>query len=293
MNTTEIINSACAERGVSKAELAKRMGMLPSSLYRKLARESMTLEELQGCLDALGVSISFELQFPGGGARTSQANHALLLQKLELLEKELEAAKKASEFQEKSLRDLRSELASALGYGELWARHGPGGEEYLSGIRPILSNMDFIITCALGEEPAAQPEPEEPVSFPELMGKRVLLVDDNRMNREILRELLTEHGILVEEAFDGSEAVAKVREQEPAHYDFVLMDLEMPVLDGFEATAQIRKLPNRIRANLPIVALTANAVPESRERAAAVGMDEFFVKPVSIPRLLSGLAKLL
>ena len=67
----------------------------------------------------------------------------------------------------------------------------------------------------------------------------------------------------------------------------------MPAMDGFEATMQIRKLPNRIRANIPIIALTANAIPENRERAAAVGMDGFLVKPINTARLLGSLAKFL
>ena len=84
-----------------------------------------------------------------------------------------------------------------------------------------------------------------------------------------------------------------VRANEPGHYHVVLMDVEMPEMDGFEATAQIRKMTNRIRANIPIIALTANAVPENRERAAVVGMDDFLVKPTNSARLLRCLAKFL
>ena len=80
--------------GITKAELAKRMGMLPSSLYRKLARESMSLEELQNCLDVLGVRIEFNLQYPDGKVRSSQANYEMLLERMDLLVKELETAKK-------------------------------------------------------------------------------------------------------------------------------------------------------------------------------------------------------
>ena len=71
------------------------------------------------------------------------------------------------------------------------------------------------------------------------------------------------------------------------------MDIEMPVMDGYESTERIRKLPNRIRANVPIIALTANTCPEDRERAAQVGMDDFLAKPVSSTRLLSSLMKFL
>ena len=79
MKTAETINIVCTELGITKADLAKRMGMLPPSLYRKLARESMTLEELQKCFDVLGVSIEFNLSYPDGKVRNSQANYEMLL----------------------------------------------------------------------------------------------------------------------------------------------------------------------------------------------------------------------
>ena len=293
MKTSETINTACSELGITKAELAKRMGMFPSSLYRKLSRESMTLEELQKCLDVLGVTVEFELQYPDGRTRSSQANHELLLERMDLLEKELEAARKAEEFHKKILRDLRTELHSAVGYAELGRRHGNKVEEYLEKIQTVLADMEATIAYTLGEPPHDEPEDEEPENLETLAGKRALLVDDNELNREILKEVLTDHGLLVEEADDGSKAVAAVKANEPGYYHFILMDIEMPVIDGFEATERIRKLPNRIRANIPIIALTANAVPENRERATVVGMDDFLVKPTNSARLLRSLAKFL
>ena len=85
MKTAETIHAVCSELGVPRAELAKRMGMLPSSLYRKLARESMTFEEFQKCLDVLGVTIEFQLQYPSGSVQSSQVNHEMLLEKNALL----------------------------------------------------------------------------------------------------------------------------------------------------------------------------------------------------------------
>lgn len=293
MKTAETINIVCADLGITKADLAKRMGMLPSSLYRKLARESMTFEELQKCLDVLGVTVGFELQYPDGNIRNSQTTHEMLLERLELLEKELGAARKAEEFHKKILRDLRTELHSAVGFAELGERHGTKVEEYLEKIQMVLTNMEATIAYTLGEPPREDPAAEEEEHLESLEGKRVLLVDDNELNREILKEVLTDQGLLVEEADDGSKAVAAVRANEPGHYHFVLMDVEMPVMDGFEATAQIRKMTNRIRANVPIIALTANAVLENRERAAVVGMDDFLVKPTNSARLLRNLAKFL
>ena len=102
-----------------------------------------------------------------------------------------------------------------------------------------------------------------------------------------------DHGLFVEKANDGNESISAVKEHEPGYYQFILMDIQMPEMDGYEATLRIRKLPNRIRANTPIIAFTANAVSENRDRAFAVGMDGFLVKPVNTSRLLSCLAKLL
>ncbi len=293
MKTAETINIVCSELGITKAELAKRMGMLPSSLYRKLSRESMTFEELQKCLDVMGVTIKFELEYPDGRTHSSQANHELLLERMDLLKEELNTVRKATEFHKKSLRDLRTELNSAAGYTELGMRHGSKAEEYLEKIQLVLANMESTIACALGESLDDDPAEEEPGNIEMLEGKRVLLVDDNELNREIMKEILIDNGLIVEEADNGSEAAVAVTANEPGYYHFILMDIEMPVMDGYEATMKIRKLPNRIRANIPIIALTANAVPENRERAAVVGMDDFLVKPTNSVRLMRSLVKFL
>ena len=291
MKTAETINVVCSELGITKADLAKRMGMLPSSLYRKLARESMTLEELQKCLDVLGVTIEFDLKYPDGNIRSSQAKHEMLLEKVDMLETELEAARRTAAFHKKSLKDLRTELNSVVGYAELGRKHEAKAEEYLKKIQPVLTNMELTIAYALGETVNDDVSAEEPVDIEKLKGSRILLVDDNKMNREIMREILEGHGLAVEEACNGSEAVETVKEKEPGYYHFILMDIEMPVMDGYEATMRIRNLPNRIRANVPIIAFTANAFPENRERAVQVGMDDFLTKPINSTRLLQSLLK--
>ena len=250
MKTSEIINSICSQLGIAKAELAKRMGLHPSSLYRKLSRESMTFEELQKSLDALGVSMELQFQYPDGRSFSSRENHEQIVERMGVLEKMLEADSKVDEFRKKSLRELRTELNSAVGYAELCRRHGAQMDSYLDKLSVVHGNMDRTISFALGE------------SFSD-------------------------------ESDNGSKAVAAVKEHEPGYYQFILMDIEMPEMDGYEATLKIRKLPNRIRANTPIIAFTANAVSENRDRAFAVGMDDFLVKPVKTTRLLSCLNKLL
>ena len=293
MNTSEIINSICSQMGIAKAELAKRMGLHPSSLYRKLSRETMTFKELQKCLDVLGVSVELQFQYPNGDILSSQANHEQLMDRMEVLEKKLEAAGKVDEFRKKSLRDLRTELNSAVGYIELCRRHGSRAESYFDKLSIVHGNMERTISIALGETLGDETDVVDSAKIDELQGKRILLVDDNELNREILEEVLLDHGLFVEKSNDGNEALSAVKEHDPGYYQFILMDIEMLEMDGFEATLRIRKLPNRIRANTPIIAFTANAVSENRDRAFAVGMDGFLVKPLNTTRLLSCLAKLL
>lgn len=293
MKTEETINIVCEELGVTKARLAKKMGMLPSSLYRKLARESMTFEELQQCLDVLGVDIEFDLKFPDGHMRSSKENHELLLRRLDLLETELQAARKSSEINRKSLKELRTDLNSVAGYAELGTTHGMEPEECLNKIHEVFQDMGVKLSYALGDTYREDTDDGDAVDIGMLQGKRVLLVDDNEMNREIMREMLLAQGLVIEEAENGSNAVDAVKEHPVGYYDFILMDIEMPVMDGYKSTMRIRKLPNRIRANVPIIALTADSFPETRDQALGVGMDDFIVKPVNTAIVLKCLTRYL
>jgi len=113
-------------------------------------------------------------------------------------------------------------------------------------------------------------------------GKKILLVEDNNLNREIARMLLTEAGFVVDEAADGQVAVQKVQSAEPGEYAVVLMDIQMPIMDGYEATKQIRRLSQRAKANVPILAMTANAFAEERKKAMSCGMNGHISKPINI-----------
>lgn len=118
-------------------------------------------------------------------------------------------------------------------------------------------------------------------------GKKVLLVEDNTLNREIARMLLTEQGLIIEEAVNGQDAVDKVANSTPGEYAVVLMDIQMPVMDGYEATKTIRELSNRLLARVPIVAMTANAFAEERKNASAVGMNGYITKPIDVQILFN------
>lgn len=118
-------------------------------------------------------------------------------------------------------------------------------------------------------------------------GKRVLLVEDIELNREIAELILTEAGFLVEMAPDGTDAVAMVEQSEEYYYDVILMDVQMPIMDGYEATRTIRNLPRRDVKTLPIIAMTANALEEDKEAALKNGMNAHIAKPLDMDIFIS------
>lgn len=124
-------------------------------------------------------------------------------------------------------------------------------------------------------------------------GKRVLLVEDNELNREIATVILSEVGFVITPAVNGREAYEKVLGGEAAAYDVVLMDIQMPVMDGYAATKAIRSIPDRAKANVPIIAMTANAFLEDRLAAIAAGMNGHIAKPISMPKLYDELNRVL
>ncbi len=124
-------------------------------------------------------------------------------------------------------------------------------------------------------------------------GRRILLVEDNELNREIAAAILEETGFTVESAPDGTDAVDMMRQAEENYYDAILMDVQMPVMDGYEATRTIRSLPRKDVKNLPIIAMTANAMEEDKEAALKNGMNAHIAKPLNIELFLEVLGKYL
>ncbi len=125
----------------------------------------------------------------------------------------------------------------------------------------------------------------------DMKGKRVLLVEDNAFNREIARYVLEGMNLEVDEAENGLVCVNKLIKAEPSYYDLVLMDIQMPVMDGYTATAQIRNHENPLIASLPIIAMTANAFDEDKKKCLDAGMNGHIGKPIDLEALTEELSK--
>lgn len=155
----------------------------------------------------------------------------------------------------------------------------------------FMSDIRETLMTVIGQ---SQDEPEVsilPKANPDFRGKCILLVEDNELNSEIAVEILNEYGFLVDTAENGAEAVKKVKNSASGNYDLVLMDVQMPVMNGYEATKQIRALADPALAGITILAMTANAFDEDRKKALECGMDGFLSKPIVIEELIAMLQK--
>ena len=159
--------------------------------------------------------------------------------------------------------------------------------------KPIfLSELRDTLIAALGKlELEEQKLPVTVNAAGELRGTRLLLVEDNELNREIAQELLEEAGFEVDTAGDGTEAVERVKNSDPSRYSLILMDIQMPKMNGYEATKAIRAMPEWTK--IPIVAMTANAFEEDRKAALEAGMNDHVAKPIDVERLMNVIRSLI
>ena len=180
-------------------------------------------------------------------------------------------------------------MLSAYDWGEIETEAREAGvTEFVS--KPLFpSDVRRVLLKVSGEEPKEQPKEEKP----DFSGKRILLVEDNMMNREIATEYLQDFGFLVENAENGKEACDVLEKSKPGYFDLVLMDIQMPIMNGYEATKRIRQFENKKIANIPILAMTANAFEEDKQAAKEAGMNGHLAKPIDVAKLIEALKEIL
>ena len=130
-------------------------------------------------------------------------------------------------------------------------------------------------------------QPEQPITIVKNSGKRILLAEDNELNAEIAMELLKEEGFLIDWVKDGQECFDKLEESDDGYYDLILMDIQMPILNGYNTAAKIRQMENQKKAATPIVAMTANSFDEDIERTKKAGMNGFIAKPLDSEKMFT------
>lgn len=152
---------------------------------------------------------------------------------------------------------------------------------FMSELRNLLSQREEKV------EPKEQHDPSM------YKGKKILLVEDNVLNQEIATYILKDAGFMIDVANDGSLAVEMMEKGEAGQYDLVLMDIQMPHMDGYEATKRIRALDKKYCCTVPIIAMTANAFAEDKEKAYEAGMNGYLSKPINIPELMETISRVL
>ena len=160
--------------------------------------------------------------------------------------------------------------------------------------KPIfLSTLRETLVSAICADVSGSSEEILPKASDDIKGKNLLLVEDNELNREIAVAILSESGFNVECACDGTEAVEKMKNAEPDDYDLILMDVQMPIMDGYEATKAIRAMDDPVKSHIPIIAMTANAFDEDKRNALASGMNDHIAKPLDMDKLFAVLRRYL
>ena len=177
-------------------------------------------------------------------------------------------------------------ILTAYDWSEIEAEARAAGVNAFCAKPIFMSDIRDTLMTAIGQKQDRTDDDILPAVSSDFRGRSILLVEDNELNSEIAMAILNEYGFQVHTAEDGAEAVEKIRNSAPGDYELVLMDIQMPVMNGYEAAKQIRALDDPALAEITILAMTANAFDEDRKKALECGMDGFLSKPIVIEELI-------
>lgn len=152
----------------------------------------------------------------------------------------------------------------------------------------------FVVTIPhkIAKKEDMKSETSTQIDMKKFIGRRILLVEDNELNAEIATELLGEAGFIIERAEDGKICIEMLEDKDAKYYDLILMDVQMPNLNGYDTTRIIRKMKDEVKANIPIIAMTANAFEEDKQNALLAGMNGHLAKPIEVDKLMETLAQI-
>ena len=275
------------------------------------AREPQTIPELKGCralvvdddfntcdsvscmLQQIGMRAEWTLSGKEAVLRTRQAvmrkdDYSVYI--IDWLLPDMNGIEVARRIRKETGDQVPIIVLTAYDWSDIEEEAREAGVTAFCGKPLFLSELRSCLVSLLKEEPKRAAEDAEPAA---LKTGRILLVEDNELNQEIATAILSEAGFQVETAENGRKAVETVSQSQPGHFQLVLMDVQMPVMNGYEATKLIRRLENRELANIPILAMTANAFEEDKQEALRVGMNGHISKPINIEKLLETLDHML
>lgn len=240
-------------------------------------------------LDELGMCGQFALNGPAAIAKTIAAHQAgqdFLAVIIDLVMPEMDGIETARRIRSLVGEDVPIIMISAYDWSEYEEEALRAGVNGFI-MKPLFSSrlIQKLKQLVLKEPVEAKAPAALQVYHHDYGGRRILLVEDNELNREIAEELLTTMGVTVESAENGQVAVEKVAASPEGTYALIFMDMQMPVLDGCAAASQIRQLPRRDAQTLPIIAMTANAFAEDIVKTRRAGMNEHMAKPIDVATL--------
>lgn len=299
MDYVKATRDLCKMAGVTLAELARRTNQSPQNLSKKLKNSTLKFDEYCDYVKVLGGKFEYEITLPGQDMSIASSFKDSASSEIALLQAQNDLERKYNDYLLSIIRDIRTPLATVIGYNDIALRHLRDKAKLLhclEKVKAACEQMEGLANNAInlrGNGEALRVEDDDNGTMASLVGKRILVVEDNDINRDMTADILSENGIICETACDGKEALTLVSTKDPGYYDAVLMDIHMPVMDGYEATRKIRALPNRIRSNVPVIALSGNALPEDIDASKKAGMDAHLVKPVKSHELFSAISKLI